>query len=29
VLDLIERDTESEAIERARELTKELEKVAA
>jgi DNA topoisomerase I len=29
VLDLIERDTQSEAIERARELTKELEKVAA
>ena len=29
VLDLIERDTDSEAIERARELTKELEKVAA
>jgi DNA topoisomerase I len=29
VLDLIERDTESEAIERARELAKELEEVAA
>jgi DNA topoisomerase-1 len=29
VLDLIERDTESDAIERARELTKELEDVAA
>jgi DNA topoisomerase-1 len=29
VLDLIERDTESEAIEKARELTKELEDVAA